>query len=69
MWQPWDDLWESVLPFNHEGPGAPDLCSCFVRMGLLLGGRGRRISVSLRPAWSTKWVSGKLGLLHRETLS
>ena len=32
------------------------------------GGRGRRISVSSRPAWSTKWVPGQPGL-HRQTLS
>jgi len=32
------------------------------------GGRGRRISVSLRSAWSTDQVSGQPGL-HRETLS
>ena len=32
------------------------------------GGRGREISVSSRPAWSTNWVPGQTGL-HRETLS
>ena len=35
--------------------------------GRFLWGRGRQISVSLRPAWSTKWVPGQLRL-HRETL-
>jgi hypothetical protein len=33
-----------------------------------LGGSGRRISVSSRPAWSTKWVPGQPEL-YRETLS
>jgi hypothetical protein len=32
------------------------------------GGRGRGISVILRPDWFTEWVPGQLGL-HRETLS
>lgn len=34
-----------------------------------LGGRGRHISVSSSPAWSTKQVPGQPELLHRETLS
>jgi hypothetical protein len=33
-----------------------------------LGGRGRQIAVSSRPAWTTEWVLGQLEL-HRETLS
>jgi hypothetical protein len=32
-----------------------------------LGGRGRQIFVSLRPAWSTERVPGQPG--HRKTLS
>ena len=33
------------------------------------GSRDRKISVSLRPAWSTEWVPGQSLELHRKTLS
>ena len=35
---------------------------------LAKGGKGRRISVSSRPAWSIQWVLGQ-SELHRKTLS
>ena len=37
------------------------------RQGWHLGGRGKQISVSVRPDWSMEWVTGQPEHLYRET--